>query len=946
MNPARPDLDDQEPTNPAVTAVWLSAGPPREPIDTLLLEMLAPALPSAGLREALLEELARPAKLADVVLEYLGLQAVGVDGQGPQVLHLVAPKLARDPWRMALIRPGGDCPVAIVVDTADQGRLVLTHEVFKHFAEAGQELVRRYATLAVQRLPHGRIIERLSVEIADFPGTLTTTRRQVQVLDPSVLVSLDGNVRVQLGSLSQTTRNLLREGLHGEQLFLLPTHLFEKNTNQGDVEFLVYLNFFARHGLRTRIAGTARQRQTLERLLTLTIFGLFDPGAREDASFEELRRRYGVPDRETYRLFMNAFELFGTREGPEPDSRVLTISDYVDYTVLSGEETVIPFDGTEVRVKPVGQGVEVRIVSPDGRPVAKSLTLSTPHRIGGIVPDESRRAIRFAVNRPRFGVTPLGTSHGFDPAGDLTSFVIWVNGKGILVDPSPEALVYLDRIGVAALDVPYVFLTHVHADHDGGLIEKLLDGRRTTVIASDAVFHMFTEKTRLITGHGFEREGLVKHAAANPGHPVRIELAGETVTIETRWNLHPIPTNGFRITCGGRVFGYSGDTKFDPGLLARLRDQQRITAEQYEDLMHFFWTVDGAPLVDLLYHEAGVPPIHTRSEDLEALPEAVKARIRLVHVADRDIPIGSVPAKPAMFETAPLLHATPESRERGLLETVRLVGYLYDTPLDSLRDLLRGSELEQYARDDVIVRKGTVGADTPLSFYIVADGRVAVRDGRRLITHLIKADSFGEWGISHQRGFRVADVVAVRPSQCIRVPESEYRRLIERHPVVQDRISKLRTLLPRLQVAQERVRMRRDVSPWAHRSVLETMTTNQLSGFTLFTEARSFRSGDQVIQEGDPADGFYALISGHLVATIAGQPVGELSEGDVFGEMALLDGGRRSATVTVVSDDAEALFMRTRTFQEMLEAVPAFAWGIWETVADRRSSVRPAAFEE
>ena len=67
--------------------------------------------------------------------------------------------------------------------------------------------------------------------------------------------------------------------------------------------------------------------------------------------------------------------------------------------------------------------------------------------------------------------------------------------------------------------------------------------------------------------------------------------------------------------------------------------------------MSFFWTPEGTPTVDLLYHEAGVPPIHTERAQLEALPDRVKARTRLVHVADRDVPEGAVPGKPRLFET-------------------------------------------------------------------------------------------------------------------------------------------------------------------------------------------------------------------------------------------------------------------------------------------------------
>src|SRR5262249_29162186 len=148
-------------------------------------------------------------------------------------------------------------------------------------------------------------------------------------------------------------------------------------------------------------------------------------------------------------------------------------------------ETVIAVPSAEVRVKPHGRAVDVRIVQADGRTAEKTLELAPPHRLVFFIPDDVRAAIQFATDRPRFGVTPLGTSHGFDHAGDFTCFIIWVNGKGIIVDPSQEALTYLDEIGVAPVDVPYVFLTHVHSDHDGGLIAKLISGSRTTVIASD-----------------------------------------------------------------------------------------------------------------------------------------------------------------------------------------------------------------------------------------------------------------------------------------------------------------------------------------------------------------------------------------------------------------------------------------------------------------------------
>jgi CRP-like cAMP-binding protein len=920
------------------TGIWLSAEPVHTSVEALVLEMLEPNFPNPVLRRAAIEELGRGVKLADVVVESLGLRTVAAEEHGGLSSRVVAAQLSRDPWREALVAPGSDRPIGLLIQTADAGPLVLVHEIFARFGEPEKDLVRRYATLALRGASHESIVAALSADPA-FIEALSAASRTVQLLDPAVLFSADGATRVQLGSPSQTTKDILREGLHGEQIFILPASLFESRTNYGDVEFLVYLNFFLRQQTRTRIIGTARQRDILHRLLTLTLFGLFDPSAAETASFDQVREAYGVDSRETYDFLRAAHETYGTRRGPEPGSPLLGIDDYVDFITLDSDETVAALPSAEVRVTPRGRAFHVRIIQPDGRETEKDLEVGPARRRIRAIPSRLREAIQFTTDRPRFGVTPLGTSHGFDPGGDFTSFVVWINGRGMLVDPSPEALGYLDRIGVAPVDVPYVFLTHVHSDHDGGLIEKLLSGSRTTVIAADPVFRAFAEKVRLVTGHDFAREGLVEHIEANPGSRVRIPVAGEIAEIETRWNLHPIPTTGFKVSFAGRTFGYSGDTQYEPALLERLRDSGQLSMRQFDDLMHFLWTGDGRPTVDLVYHEAGIPPIHTDKEQLRALPQAVTSRMSLVHIADRDVPDGFVPAKPRLFETQVLVPPTERSRARLLLETMRLVAYLYDVPDDTIETLLRGGEVVTHPPESVIVRKGPVGTNERLHFHIVTDGRVNVRDGRRVIVTLAKADTFGEWGISHQRGFRAADVVAESPSQTIRLGEEHYRWLVDKHPIIQERLSTIRTLLPRLQLAQGRARLKSGTQPGGH-SVIEGMSMSQLSSLAISSAVQTFKHGQPVMVRAEEVNGFYILLSGHLAVGINGRIVAELSEGDIFGEQGLLEGGASEVDVTAVSLDAEALFVSTPGLQRLLRTVPTFGWGIWETVAGRRESIR------
>ena len=95
---------------------------------------------------------------------------------------------------------------------------------------------------------------------------------------------------------------------------------------------------------------------------------------------------------------------------------------------------------------------------------------------------------------PLFGVTFMGTSHGFDPRGSTTGFVLWMHGRGILVDPPPHAGVILQMMGVPARMVDTVILTHCHADHDAGTFQKLLHEGQVTLITTQTIMQSFLRK--------------------------------------------------------------------------------------------------------------------------------------------------------------------------------------------------------------------------------------------------------------------------------------------------------------------------------------------------------------------------------------------------------------------------------------------------------------------
>lgn len=69
----------------------------------------------------------------------------------------------------------------------------------------------------------------------------------------------------------------------------------------------------------------------------------------------------------------------------------------------------------------------------------------------------------------------------------------------------------------------------------------------------------------------------------------------------------------------------------------------------------------------------------------------------------------------------------------------------------------------------------------------------------------------------------------------------------------------------------------------------------------LFKERR-FAEGETVVMEGSGGAAFFLIDSGEATVTIHGEQRGTLQRGDYFGEIALIDGGTRAATITASSE--------------------------------------------
>jgi CRP-like cAMP-binding protein len=106
--------------------------------------------------------------------------------------------------------------------------------------------------------------------------------------------------------------------------------------------------------------------------------------------------------------------------------------------------------------------------------------------------------------------------------------------------------------------------------------------------------------------------------------------------------------------------------------------------------------------------------------------------------------------------------------------------------------------------------------------------------------------------------------------------------------------------------------------------LFSTLSKRQLR--KLLDRAREVRhgSGREIATEGEGALAFHLLLDGHVRVDVHGREVRTLGPGDYFGEISMIDGRPRSATITA-TDDVTALAIPHQEFDRLLDDEPDFA---------------------
>ena len=243
-------------------------------------------------------------------------------------------------------------------------------------------------------------------------------------------------------------------------------------------------------------------------------------------------------------------------------------------------------------------------------------------------------------------------------------------------------------------------------------------------------------------------------------------------------------------------------------------------------------------------------------------------------------------------------------------------------------ELLAEMETRTYQPGETIVTEG----DEADEFFVILDGQVEViikHEGGSTtrVARLNAGDYFGESGLL-QGGRRMATVTAARqaPVRTLVLSRAAFTRLVTESDLMSDEIAKV-----------ARRRFLTDLLTKALPQTEETGVAQMLGA----AQIRRFGPGQTIIRQGAPADSFYVITRGTAEVFKEREEehtirIAELTVGQYFGEIGLLQRRPRTATVRVSSEgELEALMVEGDVFRRLVAENPGALKDLVATMCQR-----------
>lgn len=184
----------------------------------------------------------------------------------------------------------------------------------------------------------------------------------------------------------------------------------------------------------------------------------------------------------------------------------------------------------------------------------------------------------------------IGSGDAFGSGGRFnTCFHVSAGGTRFLLDCGASSLVAMNRLDIDRNAIDCILLTHFHGDHCGGVPFFVLDAqfiaRRTrplTIAGPPALEEWFPRlmDTAFAGSSRSTKKFEISLVGIEPGTTWRFQDI-EVQPVVVRHSPPPDICYGYRITGGGKVLAYTGDTEWTDSLIELGRDADLLVSEAY-----------------------------------------------------------------------------------------------------------------------------------------------------------------------------------------------------------------------------------------------------------------------------------------------------------------------------------------------------------------------------
>ena len=112
------------------------------------------------------------------------------------------------------------------------------------------------------------------------------------------------------------------------------------------------------------------------------------------------------------------------------------------------------------------------------------------------------------------------------------------------------------------------------------------------------------------------------------------------------------------------------------------------------------------------------------------------------------------------------------------------------------------------------------------------------------------------------------------------------------------------------------------------------LSDKELKALTQSMHEKRFSDGQEVVTQGESGIGFFVILDGTARVNVGGQERRTLKAGDYFGELALLEGDSRSASITA-DGELRCAGMTAWHFRPFIRDHPDIAWALLRELARR-----------